>query len=143
MAERTTGTRGTASTRAGSTKSGMGRALVAIYAVFALSASARSGLQLATKASEAPVAYTLSAIAALVYIAATLGLAEVGPDPRRLAWAAVIFELVGVLTVGTLTVLDPALFPDATVWSAYGQGYGYLPLVLPFLGLAWLVRTRR
>jgi hypothetical protein len=48
-----------------------------------------------------------------------------------------------VLTVGTLTVLDPALFPDATVWSAYGQGYGYLPLVLPFLGLAWLVRTRR
>ena len=138
MAERTTGTRGTASTKAG-----LGRALVAIYAVFALSASARSGLQLATKASEAPVAYTLSAIAALVYIAATLGLAEVGPDPRRLAWAAVGFELVGVLTVGTLTVLDPALFPDATVWSAYGQGYGYLPLVLPFLGLAWLVRTRR
>lgn len=137
MAERTTGTGSPASTKAG-----LGRALVAIYAVFALSASARSGLQLATKASEAPVAYTLSALAALVYIAATLGLAEVGPDPRRLAWAAVVFELVGVLTVGTVTVLDPALFPDATVWSAYGQGYGYLPLVLPFLGLAWLVRTR-
>ena len=82
-------------------------------------------------------------MAGLVYIAATLGLAEVGPAPRRLAWAAVGFELVGVLTVGTLTVLDPELFPDATVWSAYGQGYGYLPLVLPFLGLAWLVRTRR
>lgn len=142
MAERTPSNSGATSTKAGSTKSGMGRALVAIYAVFALSASARSGLQLATKASEAPVAYTLSALAALVYIAATLGLAEVGPDPRRLAWAAVVFELVGVLTVGTVTVLDPALFPDATVWSAYGQGYGYLPLVLPFLGLAWLVRTR-
>lgn len=126
-----------------STKTGLGRALVAVYAVFALSATARSGLQLATKASEAPVAYTLSAVAGLVYVAATLGLAEVGPHPRRLAWAAVIFELVGVLTVGTLTVLDPELFSDATVWSAYGQGYGYLPLVLPFLGLAWLVRTRR
>ncbi|MEO5664257.1 MAG: hypothetical protein ABIR39_13320 [Nocardioides sp.] len=126
----------------GSTKSGLGRALVAIYAVFALSATARSGVQLATQASEAPLAYTLSAVAGLVYIAATLGLAEVGPAPRRLAWAAVGFELVGVLTVGTLTVLDPELFPDATVWSAYGQGYGYLPLVLPFLGLAWLVRTR-
>ena len=125
-----------------STKAGLGRALVAIYAVFALSATARSGVQLATKAAEAPVAYTLSAVAALVYIAATLGLAEVGPDPRRLAWAAVGFELVGVLVVGTLTVLDPELFPDATVWSAYGQGYGYLPLVLPFLGLAWLLRTR-
>ena len=126
----------------GSTKAGAGRVLVAIYGVFALAASARSVVQLATKASEAPVAYGLSAIAALVYIAATLGLAEVGPDPRRLAWAAVGFELVGVLAVGTLTVLDPALFPDATVWSAYGQGYGYLPLVLPFLGLAWLLRTR-
>jgi hypothetical protein len=126
-----------------STKAGLGRALIAVYAVFALSATARSGVQLATKASEAPVAYTLSAVAGLVYVAATLGLAEVGPVPRRLAWAAVGFELVGVLTVGTLTVLDPALFPDATVWSAYGQGYGYLPLVLPFLGLAWLVRTRR
>ncbi len=125
-----------------STSSGLGRALVAIYAVFALSASARSLVQLATKADEAPVAYALSAGAALVYVAATLGRAEVGPAPRRLAWAAVVFELVGVRTVGTRTVLDRELFPDATVWSAYGQGYGYLPLVLPFLGLAWLVRTR-
>jgi len=125
-----------------STATGLGRALVAIYAVFAVSASARSGVQLITKADEAPVAYTLSAIAALVYIAATLGLAEVGPAPRRLAWAAVGFELAGVLIVGTLTVLDPELFADATVWSTYGKGYGFLPLVLPFLGLAWLFRTR-
>lgn len=131
-----------ASTRKGSTKTGLGRALIAIYAVFALSSTARSGVQLLTKAGEAPVAYALSALAGVVYIAATVGLAEIGPYPRRLAWAAVGFELVGVLTVGTLTVLDPALFPDATVWSDYGQGYGYLPLVLPFLGLAWLVRTR-
>jgi hypothetical protein len=125
-----------------STATGIGRALVATYAVFALAASARSAVQLLTKASEAPLAYALSAVAAVVYILATLGLAEVGPRPRALAWGAVGFELVGVLTVGTLTVLDPELFPDATVWSAYGQGYGYLPLVLPFLGIAWLLRTR-
>ena len=125
-----------------STKSGAGRALVAVYAVFALAATARSLVQLGTKASEAPLAYTLSAIAGLVYIAATLGLAEVGPSPRRRAVAAVGFELVGVLTVGTLTLLDPELFPDQTVWSDYGAGYGWLPLVLPFVGLAWLWRTR-
>lgn len=124
-----------------STKSGAGRALVAVYGVFALAATARSLVQLGTKASEAPLAYTLSAIAALVYIAATVGLAEVGPSPRRLAVAAVGFELVGVLTVGTLTLLDPELFPDQTVWSDYGAGYGWLPLVLPFVGLAWLWRT--
>ncbi len=110
-----------------STRSGPGRALVAVYGVFALAATARSLVQLVTKADEAPLAYTLSAVAGLVYVAATLGLAEVGPSPRRLAWAAVGFELVGVLTVGTLTVLDPELFPDQTVWSAYGAGYGWLP----------------
>lgn len=125
-----------------STSSGLGRALVAVYGVFALAATARSLVQLATKADEAPLAYALSAVAALVYVAATLGLAEVGPNPRRLAWAAVVFELVGVLTVGTLTVLDPELFPDATVWSDYGAGYGWLPLVLPFVGIAWLWHTR-
>lgn len=124
-----------------STRTGAGRVLVAVYGVFALAATARSLVQLLTRADEAPVAYGLSALAALVYVAATLGLAEVGPDPRRLAWAAVGFELVGVLTVGTLTVLDPELFPDATVWSSYGAGYGWLPLVLPFAGIAWLLRT--
>ena len=121
---------------------GPGRPLTAVYGVFALAATARSLVQLLTKAGEAPLAYSLSALAALVYVAATLGLAEVGPAPRRLAWAAVGFELVGVLTVGTLTVLDPELFPDQTVWSSYGAGYGWLPLVLPFVGLAWLWRTR-
>jgi hypothetical protein len=125
-----------------STRSGAGRVLVAIYGVFALAATARSLVQLLTKADEAPLAYGLSALAGIVYIAATLGLAEIGPDPRRIAWSAVGFELVGVLTVGTLTVLDPELFPDQTVWSTYGSGYGWLPLVLPFAGIAWLLRTR-
>lgn len=125
-----------------STKTGLGRTLIAVYAIFALAATARSLAQLATKASDAPLAYGLSAVAGLVYVAATLGLAEVGPRPRLLAWLACGFEMVGVLAVGTLTVLDPELFPDATVWSEFGSGYGYLPLVLPFLGLAWLLHTR-
>lgn len=125
-----------------STRTGAGRVLVAIYGVFALAATARSLVQLLTKADEAPLAYGLSALAGIVYIAATLGLAEIGPDPRRTAWAAVGFEMVGVLTVGTLTVLDPELFPDQTVWSSYGSGYGWLPLVLPFAGIAWLLRNR-
>lgn len=128
--------------RPGSTKSGLGRTLVALYAVFALAATARSAYQLITDAGAAPLAYGLSAVAALVYIAATLGLAERGPNPRRLAWAACGFEMVGVLVVGTLSVARPEWFPEATVWSGFGAGYGYLPLVLPFVGLAWLVRTR-
>ena len=132
-----------ASARTASTRAGLGRTLVAVYAVFALSATARSAVQLATRAGEAPVAYALSAVAALVYVAATLGLAEVGPAPRRLAWAAVLFELTGVLVVGTLSVVAPDVLADQTVWSSYGAGYGWLPLVLPFAGIAWLRHTGR
>jgi hypothetical protein len=119
---------------------GFGRVVVAVYAVFALSASARSLYQLVTKAAEAPVAYALSALAGVVYILATFALAT---NRRGLATAAIGFELVGVLAVGLLTVFDTALFPDATVWSGFGAGYGFVPLVLPFVGLAWILRSRR
>lgn len=113
-----------------------------MYAVFALSATGRSSVQLATKADEAPIPYALSALAALVYIAATVGLARSGPRSRRVAWAAVLVELFGVLVVGAVSVARPGWFDDATVWSEFGGGYGYLPVVLPVLGVAWLLHTR-
>lgn len=121
---------------------GWGRVLVAVYAVFALSATGRSTVQLLTKADEAPVPYALSALAAVVYVAATVGLARRGQRARQVAWSAVLVELAGVVLVGTLSVLRREWFPDDTVWSSYGQGYGYLPLVLPFVGVAWLLHTR-
>ncbi len=127
--------------RTGRTDVGLGRLLILVYGVFALSATGRSSVQLAEKAGEAPLAYSLSALAAVVYVLATYCLARPGPTTTRLAWLAVVIELVGVLVVGTLTVADPALFPDDTVWSRFGSGYGYVPAVLPFLGLAWLRRT--
>jgi len=119
--------------------SGAGRLLVAVYAVFALSAFSRAALQLATQFSEAPVAYLLSALAAVVYLVATVALLR---GRRRLATATIGFELVGVLVVGTLTVADGGLFPDQTVWSQFGAGYGFVPLVLPVLGLLRLRATR-
>ncbi|TDD65613.1 hypothetical protein E1262_24565 [Jiangella aurantiaca] len=121
--------------------SGPGRLLIAVYAVFALAASARAGVQIATKFDEAPVAYLLSAFAALVYIVATVAFARPGAAARGVALAAVTVELLGVLTVGTVTAFDPGDFPDDTVWSLYGRGYGFVPLVLPVLGLLWLRRT--
>ena len=124
------------------TSSGPGRILVAVYAVFALSASARAGVQLATQFSEAPLAYLLSAVAAVVYVIATVSLARSTRAARRWATGAIVVELVGVLTVGTLSVFDAAAFPRATVWSVYGIGYGFVPLILPVLGLLWLRRTR-
>jgi len=123
-------------------RSGPGRVLIAIYGVFALAASARAGVQIATKFHEAPVAYLLSAFAAVVYIVATVTLARSGRASHRIAVTSCTIELVGVVTVGTYSLADSAAFPDATVWSSYGGGYGYVPLVLPVLGLLWLRRTR-
>ncbi|WP_326824507.1 hypothetical protein OHA77_31790 [Streptosporangium sp. NBC_01639] len=119
--------------------SGPGRALVAIYGVFALAAGARAGVQIATRFGEAPLAYALSAFAAVVYIVLTVALAR---GNRRLALTACGIELAGVLVVGTLSMVDPGAFPHATVWSGYGRGYVFIPLVLPILGLYWLLRRR-
>lgn len=125
------------------TNRGPGRVLVAVYAVFALAAGARASVQIATKFDEAPLAYTLSALAAAVYLVATVALARSTGVSRRIAVAACAFEFLGVVTVGTASLLDPDAFPDATVWSDYGQGYGYVPLVLPLVGLWWLRRTSK
>ncbi|MPZ63796.1 MAG: hypothetical protein GEU93_21520 [Propionibacteriales bacterium] len=124
------------------TRSGPGRLLVAVYAVFALSATARSTLQIVTRFDEARLAYALSALAAAIYIAATWGLARGSVGSRRVAVIACSVELVGVLAVGTLSLMAPGLFPDATVWSQFGIGYGFVPLVLPVVGLGWLWVSR-
>ena len=121
---------------------GAGRVLLLVYGVFALSAGARAGVQIATKFGEAPLAFLLSGFAALVYLAATVGLALGGARGRLIALAGCSIELLGVLVVGTLSIFDAEAFPDATVWSKFGSGYGYVPLVLPFIGLWWLWRHR-
>ena len=123
---------------AADTSGGPGRVLVAIYAVFALAAGARAAVQMAVQFDEAPLAYTLSALAAVVYLLATVGLARGGRGGRRTAVVACSVELAGVLVVGTLSLADRAAFPDSTVWSGFGSGYAFIPLVLPVLGLLWL-----
>ena len=120
---------------------GIGRVLIAVYAVFAVSSSARATFQLATKYEDAPLAYSLSALAAVVYIVATLALAK--RRWHRLALVAIVFELTGVLVVGVLSFTHPELFAHQSVWSKFGQGYGYVPLILPILGLIWLRRNTK
>ena len=119
-----------------------GRVLTAVYAVFALAAGARSLVQLTTKLDEAPLAYLLSFAAAVVYLVATLALRRSSPRAHRVAVTACSVELVGVLAVGTLSLVATDLFPDQTVWSDFGMGYGFVPLVLPVVGLVWLHRHR-
>lgn len=122
------------------TGSGPGRVLVVVYAFFALAAGARAGWQLVNRFDEAPVAYLLSALAAAIYLVAAVALAR---DAWRVALVCCAIELAGVLAVGTASLAWTEPFPRATVWSVYGIGYGFVPLVLPVLGLLWLRRTAR
>ena len=117
---------------------GHGRILILIYGIFAVAATARSAVQLIRDANAAPFAYWLSALAAVVYIVATVAMAHNGRRMRRVAWGAVLTELGGVVSVGALSFVRPELFPDATVWSHFGEGYGYVPLILPIVGMIYL-----
>jgi hypothetical protein len=125
-----------------STGHGFGRVLVAVYGLFALSATGRSVVQIATKFDEAPLAYLLSAFAGVVYLVAAVSLARGDASSRRVATVAISIELVGVLTVGAASEILGHDFPEATVWTGFGSGYGFVPLVLPFVGLWWLRYTR-
>ena len=134
MAERTAGTRR-------STRSGPGIVLVAVYGLLALAATGRSILQIVEYFTRAPLSYLLSALAAVIYVVATVALAGGGRTSRRVALAAISIELAGVLLVGLASYAFPDAFPDKTVWSHFGSGYGFVPLVLPVVGLWWLRRT--
>jgi hypothetical protein len=122
---------------------GAGRLLIVFYAVFAVSATARASFQIITKFEEAPLAYSLSLVSALVYILATVSLASKAKIWKPIALGSVIFELIGVLAVGSLSFVAPELFAHPSVWSGFGSGYGYIPLLLPILGLLWIRKTNR
>jgi hypothetical protein len=130
---------------------GVGRVLVAVYGILALAATGRSVFQIIDHFAAAPVAFTLSAFSALIYIVATIALIAPGRTWYRIAWITISIELAGVLVVGTLSTFAPAVLgldavdpfgQDSTVWSVYGAGYLFIPLVLPVLGMLWLARHK-
>ncbi|KQX06560.1 MULTISPECIES: hypothetical protein [unclassified Leifsonia] len=140
-----------ASTQPTPRMSGVGRVLVAVYGILALAATGRTLVQIIERFDEAPVAFTLSGLSAVVYIVATIALIAPGRAWYRVAWITITFELVGVLVVGAITLLAPDLLGTgtgnpfgrtSTVWTLFGAGYLFIPLVLPVLGLWWLARHR-
>ncbi|MYV95860.1 hypothetical protein GT350_37545 [Streptomyces sp. SID1034] len=123
--------------------SGPGRVLVWFYGVFTVAAASRSIVQMIMDFGKAPLAYVLSAIAACVYGFITYSLVRGGEKARRAALVCCAAELLFVLVVGTWTLADASAFPDATVWSDYGMGYLFIPVILPVLGMLWLRRNKR
>ncbi|MFH8341539.1 hypothetical protein [Streptomyces sp. AM6-12] len=122
--------------------SGPGMLLVWFYGVMVVGAVSRSAFQIATDFGRAPLAYSLSAVAGLVYAFITYTLVRGGETARRAALVCCGVELAGVLLVGTWTVVDSSAFPDATVWSDYGMGYVFIPVLLPVSAMYWLRKAR-
>jgi hypothetical protein len=130
------------------TSRGPGRLLVAVYAVLAIGATVRSLYEVATKFSAAPVSYALSLTAAVIYVVITICLVRGTPRARAVAQAGMWIELVGVLVVGTLSIVSKDLFTNpetgkavSSVWYWFGRDYLFVPLVLPILGLRFIRRS--
>ncbi|MEU6552605.1 hypothetical protein ABZ915_20295 [Streptomyces sp. NPDC046915] len=122
--------------------SGPGMLLVWFYGVMVVGAVSRSAYQIATDFGRAPLAYSLSAVAGVVYGFITYTLVRGGETARRAALVCCAAELAGVLVVGTWTLVEPSSFPDATVWSDYGMGYVFIPVLLPLSAIYWLRKSR-
>lgn len=128
---------------------GVGAVLVTVYAILAIGATSRAVYQMLTVYAHAPVPITLSAVSGIIYIVATLALILPGRAWYRVAWVTISFELLGVLVIGTLSISGLPVFAasekisDGTVWSNFGIGYLYIPVILPILGLLWLRSRRR
>lgn len=115
-------------------------ALLAAYSILAFAAVGRSTYELIFKFDEAPVPYTFSVIAALIYLVACWAIWRGDALGVKVGKVACSFELIGVLTIGTLTTIGERAFDVGTVWSYYGRDYGWLPLVVPALALWWLFK---
>ncbi|WP_338703514.1 hypothetical protein V2W30_07040 [Streptomyces sp. Q6] len=117
---------------------GPGIVLVWLYGVMVVGAVSRSVFQISTEFDKAPLAYSLSAVAGLVYCFITYSLVRGGDSARRAAFVCCALELAGVLIVGAWTVVDPSAFPDQTVWSDFGMEYLFIPVLLPLTAMYWL-----
>lgn len=126
----------------GDRRHGPGRVILALYLIFVIGTVSRSAAQISTRWEQAPLAYALSAVAAAIYLVALVSLSLRGTRAWWVSLVALSVELAGVLVVGTWSYLAPQMFPDQTVWSHFGQGYLFIPLVLPAVGLWWLLGSR-
>lgn len=122
---------------------GISTLIVALYGVLAFAATGRASYELIAKFDQAPLAYSLSTFSAIIYIVATIALARHTKLSRKIALITIVFELIGVLVVGTLSIFSSEIFPRSTVWSWYGVSYGWFPLLMPIVGLIWLRKQKR
>jgi hypothetical protein len=113
--------------------------LAFFYGLWAFSALGRAVYQYIWKHPVNFMPTHISTFVGVLYIAIIIGLRRRSPRAWWTTLALLCVELSGVLLVGTIDVVWHP-FAYASVWSGYGIGYFFMPLVLPFVGLTWLLR---
>jgi hypothetical protein len=112
------------------------------YPVLAISTGFRAVYQLFLKEGVTNyLAPALSAVAALLYLIATIGFAVREKWAWRISVIALALEMALVLVVGTLSIIVPDTI-GRTVWRYYGIDYAFFPLIQPLLGLVWLFHPK-
>jgi hypothetical protein len=109
------------------------------YGLWSFSALGRSSYKYLFKHPATFVPAHLSTFVGVLYIFIIVGLRKRTPRWWWITLGLLVVELAGVLVVGKIDVIWRP-FPYATVWSNYGIGYFFMPLVLPFVGLWWMLR---
>jgi hypothetical protein len=114
-------------------------ALAFFYGLWAVAALSRAGYQYLVRRPDDFTPTHISLFVGALYVLIIIALRRRSPHAWWSALLLLWVELLGVLLVGTIDVLWQP-FPYSSVWSAYGAGYLFMPLVLPLAGLVWLVR---
>jgi uncharacterized membrane protein YfcA len=121
----------------------LGKLLGFSYPLLGLSTGVRSLYQLFFKPESTHlVAASLSLLAAICYIIASVAFFKRTRWAWRLGVGMLSFELLGVLIVGTLSLIYPSVI-GRTAWGQFGRDYGFFPLIQPILGLLWLFKAGR
>ncbi len=115
-----------------------GYILTVSYPLLALSTGVRALFQFFLKEGVVNnLAPSLSLLAAVCYLAATIGFAYRRRWAWRLSVGVLLFETFLTLAVGSLSLIIPETI-GRTVWRHFGADYGYFPLFQPAIGLVWL-----
>ncbi len=118
---------------------GASDALALFYGLWAVSALGRALYQYIVRRPPDLTPTHISAFVGALYLLIIIGLRRRSPRAWWATLALLGIELAGVLLVGTVDVVWRP-FPYASVWSGYGAGYFYMPLILPIAGLWWLLQ---
>lgn len=115
--------------------------LTLVYGFWAVAALSRAIYQYLVRRPESFVPTHISAFVGALYLLILLGLRRRSRRAWSITFALLVVELAGVLVVGAVDLIWRP-FPYTTVWSGFGAGYLYIPLVLPIVGIWWMLRAR-